>query len=234
MHLKTDIIISVHATREHPMEQYFEKCVESLVANTPEGSYRLIFVDDYCDRQGRNIVESVAGLFRDALLIRTHKQRWFTRAYNLGLRMVRTPRAVLLNADCEMGPGWLEELHDVANEYTATEHISVGLVGSVYSAEEPRRLAPTWEPGYVTGHCWLVNMQALFDMSAKRSTPGIYLDETRQDAIHIRSDVYACYDLNRLGYATLNSFKSHVGHHGGKSWGHNLGRISNLTLEQVD
>ena len=220
---QTDIVLPFRATREFPAEKYFIECVDTLCQHTM--NFRFIFVDDQCDADARAILEQTAARFPDSLLIRTHRQHWFTKAVNLGLRMVRTPWVVCLNSDTVLDHGWLEEMYSVRDEAEAQIGKRVGLVGSVLSGEEPRRWAASYNPDYVTGHAWLLSMQALTDVSVARGTPGIYLDETRPDAIHIRSDVFLSWDLNRLGWECVKSFKSAVGHVAGKSWGHQLHRI---------
>ena len=225
----TDIIISLHSTQDYPVCSYFQKCIGDLEQHTK--NYRLVLVEDGCDDEGRNAIEEVAKRHQ-AILIHTGKQRWFTRAYNLGLRMARTERVVLLNVDTELGPGWLDELYDVWEEAQKTVG-RVGLVGDVHSDAEPRRWANSVGKDYVTGHCWLVSMSALYDISADRGQPGIYLDETKAGAIHIHSDTWACWDMNRLGWATVKAFKAPIGHHGGKTWGHRLGLIPS-SLAEVD
>jgi hypothetical protein len=129
--------------------------------------------------------------------------------------------------------GWLEELQGVWEECEA-QGMKVGLVGSTMSMEEGRRWEATTGADYVTAHCLLVSMHALTEVSVKRGTPGIYLDETKQIALHIRSDVFLSYDLNALGYGTVRSFKSKVGHHGGKSWAYNLAAINSVSLQDVN
>ena len=227
---QTDIVIAVRGTRQYPIEKDFEVCIEGLVKYTQ--NYRLILVDDGSDAEGRAVVSRIADQFPTCTLIRTHRQNWFTRAYNKGLRQVRTPRAVMLNADTVLGEGWLEELYGVWDEGEQVVG-RVGLVGAVFSEPEQRRYANSVEVDYVTGHCWLVSMQAISEASAARGNPGWYLDETRQDAIHIKSDVYLCWELNRLKWATLKSFKAQVGHIGGRAWGYNLGEALSVRLDQV-
>lgn len=123
----TDIVIAVRGTPEYPIEEDFEKCVESVTQHTQR--YRFIFVDDNSGVTGGLVVERVARQFPNAVLLRTHTQNWFTRAYNKGLRLVRSPRAVAMNADVLVFPGWLDELYSVWDE--ASEKGSVGLVGAV-------------------------------------------------------------------------------------------------------
>jgi glycosyltransferase involved in cell wall biosynthesis len=221
-----DIVISVRSTPDFPTITDFENCLQTLAETTRD--YRLIVVDDNSYDAHQYQVAALVRQHRTALLIRTHYQRWFTRAYNLGLRMVRSPQAVVLNTDTLLRPGWLEELQAVWQE-AESQHGRVGLVGSVLSHEEPRRWVTTQHPGYVTAHAVLVSMQALYEVSASRGMPGWYFDETRADMIHIRSDIDLSWKMNELGWQTVMSFKSHVDHIGGRSWGHCLALIpSNL------
>jgi glycosyltransferase involved in cell wall biosynthesis len=233
----TYVVLAVHSRQPYDTREYLKECIRTLEENTT--NYKLIFVDDFCDAEGSETIREIASRHSSSYIIRTEKQRWFTRAYNLGLRLVRTSPAVILNVDTVLGAGWLEELYAVKAE--AEQVVGrVGLVSSELSGEEGRRwqhiTSPTTpgNPGYCTGHCWLVDMQALYEISAERGMPGWYLDETRQENIHIRSDNDACYAMHRLGWATVRSFKSAVGHIGGRSWGHDLGRICGLTLQQVN
>lgn len=223
-HPQTDVVVPVRDALE-----YTQNCFETLFAHTKD--FRLIVVDD--DSKVETTAYLMGLLLRQptALYIRTGQQKWFTRASNLGLRMVRTPRAILLNSDCVVDEGWLEELYGVWEEASATPGVGrVGLVGSTLSAEEPRRWARIQHPGYVTGHCWLVSMEALSDISSRRGQPGWYLNEVLREAIHISSDRIGCWELNQAGWITIASMKAAVGHHGGKSWGYNLGRIASLRI----
>lgn len=222
--MNTDIVISSRITREFPAEPDLEKCVSGLMQHTR--NVRVIFVDDNSDEEGGRFIVSQAARLPNSLLLRTHFQRWFSRAYNLGLMLVRTPYAVILNCDTVLDTGWLEELYNVKDEVESTTG-RVGLVGSVLSAEEPRRYQLSVDADYVTGHCWLVKLEALREVANARNTPGIYLDETQPRNIHIRSDVELCWDLNRLGWACVKSFKSAVGHTSAKCWGHRLWTIPN-------
>jgi glycosyltransferase involved in cell wall biosynthesis len=222
----TDIVILVRLTRQFPAEEHFKICMETLKQHTR--NFRVILVDDDSDPYGQKLIEDVAELMPESIMIRTHKQHWFTRAANLGLSMVKTKYAVLLNCDTIMGENWLEELYEVAVEVERS-HGFVGLVGSVYAQNEPRRYSVCSHPGYVTGHCWLCNMEAF-----KQISPcNMYLDETNPLNIHIRSDVDMCYRLMAKNWMCVSAYKSAVGHEAGKTWGHMLGLIPN-TLDAVN
>jgi cellulose synthase/poly-beta-1,6-N-acetylglucosamine synthase-like glycosyltransferase len=228
---ETDVVLTLHATRQYPAEKDFIQCVDTLCEHTK--NFRFIFVDDQCDPEARAILEQTAARFRSSVLIRTHFQHWFTRAVNLGLRLVQSPWAIILNADTILGLDWLEELYSVRDEAQTICGMRVGLVGSTLSGEELRRWSLSKNPDYVTGHCWLASMAALTEASNNRGTPGMYLDMTNRLNIHIRSDIEISWRLNALNWACVKSFKSPVGHTGGKSWGHNLHAIQNLTLQDV-
>lgn len=219
----TDIVITTRITKE--FEQVvgdFTNCVETLKQHT--SNFRLIFVDDNSEDEYSKYIQDIAKNFEYSLYIKTHHQRWFTRAVNLGLRMVRTPYACVVNCDTVYSPGWLEELYAVKDEVEATVG-KVGLVGSIQSDEEQRRYQLSVGRDYVTGHCWLLSMQGIFEVSAARGTPGIYLDETNPGTIHIVSDVHICWNLNQQGWQCVKAFKSNVGHIGGRTWGQQLHRI---------
>jgi glycosyltransferase involved in cell wall biosynthesis len=196
-------------------------------------NYRLILVDDNSDPEGAAFIDALAKEKHDTLLIRSNYQRWFTRTVNLGLRMVRTPWACVLNTDTEYGPGWLDELLAVRDEAQAAMGRRVGLVGSVRYEKTLPRWMSTAPADYVTGHCWLLSMDALYEVSANRGTPGIYLNEQERKQIHIHSDNYLCWDLNRLNWATIKAFHAEVFHHDGKSWGHALGEALAVQIEDV-
>jgi len=217
-----------------PVEDCFEKCVTTVHSHT--SNYRFIFVNDDSDEILTRRITQIARRFPESVVLKTHKQHWFTRAVNLGLRLVKTPYAVVLNCDVVVDAGWLDELYAVKDEVEANVG-KVGLVGSQLSGEEPRRYEVTVKgqgaQDYVTGHCWLMNMQAMWEASCAHGTPGWVLDETRADCIHIRSDVALSWELNHLGWQTVRSFKSWVGHIGGRSWGHIIGSIPH-SLEQVN
>jgi glycosyltransferase involved in cell wall biosynthesis len=226
----TDIIIPFRSTGEFRTESCLEQCIVTLLEHTH--NFRLVFVDDACDDIGREFLHKTAMAFPECVVVRTYKQRWFTRAVNLGLRMARTPWCVELNSDVVLGENWLEELYAVRDEVEALNQKKVGLVGSVYAANEQRRYWVTQPPDFVTGHCWLINMEAAAQVGTSHGTPKDYLDETADKTVHIFSDNYLCYQLNNLGWQTVAAFKSGVGHVAGRSWGHQLHRIP--SCKEVD
>lgn len=229
--MNTDVVITYRSTPMFPTGDLLEQCITSLEKHTH--GVRLIIVDDNSDEAGAQVVDRLARARGNALVVRTGFQRWFTKAVNLGLSLVRTERAVVLNSDCILDAGWLEELNDVWNTVEKETGQRVGLIGSCLSSEEPRRYAISNMPDYVTGHAWCLNMEAMHDAANVRCTPGRFLDETTALNIHIRSDVTICWELNKLGWQCVKSFKSAVGHIGGRSWGHFVAQVQGLRLEDV-
>jgi glycosyltransferase involved in cell wall biosynthesis len=225
----TDIVIPVHGAFE-----YVKKTVHQLYEAT--NNFRLIVVDDFSDTETREFLygPECTGRDRRNIYVRSNRQLWFTRASNTGLRLVETPQAVLLNSDMELSPGWLEELYGCWEEFEQTTSRRVGLVGHTQDMASPNRYEETREPNYVTGHTLLLSMQALQEASVDRGDPGRYLDELDQKAAHINSDRFLCYQLNKLGWATVKSFKAQCGHHGFKSWNADLGTVFSLKLEDLD
>lgn len=224
MYPQTDIVVPIHDALD-----YTQACIDSLFKYT--SNFRLILVDDFSQPETTDYLLSVLQRQRFSLYVRTAHQVWFTRASNLGLRIVRTQRAVLMNSDCVVDEGWLDELYAVwADAESKIIGRKIGLVGSHLSAEEPRRWAESFEPGYVTGHALLLSISILSEIADRRGNSGWYLDEVHREAVHINSDRFLSYEMNRAGYATVASFKSAVGHHGGKSWGYDLGRVAQVQL----
>jgi GT2 family glycosyltransferase len=227
----TDIVIPIRLTKEFAVaDAYFSKCISSLREYTH--NFRPIFVDDNSDVDRQRDIEAAAELFPSSILVRTHKQRWFTRAINLGLSLARTTWVVTLNCDVVLNPGWLEELYTLRDLFVQ-QNKRVGLVGSVFSESESRRFEECRHPGYVTGHAVLQSIYALHDVANSRGTPGIFYNEIDPLMIHIRSDVEICYRMMSLGWTCVSAFKSYVGHEAGKTWGHLLHRIPN-SLEVVN
>jgi glycosyltransferase involved in cell wall biosynthesis len=220
-----DIVVPVHNALD-----YVQTCLTTLYETTE--NFRLIVVDDYSNRETKAYLASELGHHRIHTLVSTSRQRWFTEAANTGLRLVKTDMVILLNSDCHMHPGWLEELRAVWD--LGREVGKVGLVGSMHSPGNSSRWQVVSEPNYVTGHCLLLSLPILQEVASQRHPPGGFLDDTRSDAIHINSDRFLSYEINRLGYQTIIAHHSAVSHAGGRSWSHELGKLSGLSLESIN
>lgn len=227
-----DVLIPIHGALPH-----LRSCINSLFQNTT--NLRLILVNDFSnDLEMDQYLAEVQRDQKSTITLRTGKQHWFTRAVNLGLRVVRTERVVILNSDCIVNPGWLEELENTFDELVAGNvHREIGMVGSFHVGPDHPRFQETRKNtsyDYVTGHCILVSMNALHRVAFQRGTPGWFFDETQQSNIHINSDRIMCYEMNALGIATFCNYHAQVHHVDGASWGHNLGKVFSIQMEDVD
>lgn len=226
----TDICIPVHDALD-----YTKACVTSIYDHTPKDQFRLVLVDDYSDQPTREYLYGPECLGRDQrnVYVRLGKQHWFTRASNTGLKLVKTSKAILLNSDCVVNDGWMDELYSVMDAAQNSLGKTVALVGDA-GRDDGKRWEETIPPNYVTGHCLLLDMDCLRRVANERGTPDRYLDEIHQEAIHINSDRYLSIELNKLGYATVAAFQVALGHHGGKSWGYELTKVGKIQLADVD
>lgn len=213
-----DIIIPVHNALEH-----LKVCVDTVYQHTKD--FRLILVDDCSDADTKAYLQTVVARNESNLMVQTVRQKWFSRACNLGFRLVRTDRCILLNSDCIVNEGWIEELAGVWSDLENTGH-KVGLVGAYGDPGNAVRYVTTSKPNYVTGHCWFCNMHAFSEVAIQRNTHGYFFNERDPMQVHINSDRIFCHELNELGYTTASAFKVPVGHEGGKSWGHNLDAVA--------
>src|SRR5437762_5840345 len=152
-HPATDIIVPVHNALS-----YLRHCIDTVCTHT--SNYRIVFVDDCSDQDTKNYLQSAINDHSDWLVVHTDKRKWFTRAANMGLRLVKTEKALLLNSDTEVNAGWLQEMYDVWDDVKRVNSIvNIGLVGSISCITDPA--TPRWiytnvnNGGYVSGHCWL-------------------------------------------------------------------------------
>ena len=209
----TDIVITVHNALEHA-----GRCIADVCKNTQ--NFRLIVVDDDSGPVTRAWLsgENCLRASRSNLVIQTNYARYWTRASNLGLRLVRTPWAVLLNSDVTLGPGWLDELYDAKAKIHGHNGSRVGLVGHVCSNMawglhyREGECEEVHEPNYINGHCWLLNMQAMAAIARARGHEGWYMDETDPSFIHYRTDPHTCWELAAAGYKSVAVFRDTVQH----------------------
>lgn len=221
-----DIVIPVHSAK-----QFLENTVNYVLEFTKD--FRFIFVDDYSDAETKDYLSWLCHQHPTSLCVRTHKQKWFTRSSNLGLRLTRTDKIVLLNSDVRIWGDWIGELNAVWAE-CETNGMKVGLVGSVHDMETAPRYVPSKEPDYVTGHCWMFSRDAYNSICSLRGQVNCFFDEEDEGQVHINSDRIVCYELNRMGYSTIASYKTPLGHYGGKSWGFNLAKVASVRMKDLD
>lgn len=228
MRASLDIVIPIHNALE-----FLTSCINTVYEYTKD--FRLIMVDDCSDQATKAYIQEVLHRDPTSVLVQTSRQKWFTRASNLGFRMVRTERCVLLNSDCVVNAGWLQELQEIWAD-VESKGMKVGLVGHWGNPGAGERYVTTNDPNYVTGHCWLANMEAFRHAASARGTPNDIFNERDAYQVHINSDRIFCHELNKIGYTTAVSFHAAIGHHGGKSWSYDLESVARAvpTLGVID
>ena len=213
-----DVVVPIHDAWP-----YAEKCLTTLLDTSSPWIRNLVIVDDASSLETKAALMTwitEQGSQARVVLLKTKKQQWFTRAANIGLRATIAPYVALINSDCELREGWLTEMFRVMQ---ASESV---LVGAFFEPQNVNAWKCAVAPEYVTGHCWLVDRRA-FDLVG-------FLDEQRNDAIHINSDRYFCYALERVGQRVAYAYHANVIHHGSKSWDpRQLGRVLQLTKEDL-
>jgi GT2 family glycosyltransferase len=215
--MKIDLVVPIHNAWD-----YAENCFESVL-KVRDKINKWIFVDDFSGSDTKSKLHAWIDSHKelDITLLTNPKQRWFTRTANTGLKASTADRVMLLNTDTVCEDDWLDELHYVMDETGSI------LVGSLYEPEKDKRWELTNFPGYVTGHAWLLKKECFTEVG--------YLDEYRDDAIHINSDRYYCYTLNAAGFKTVYSYKSKVHHYGSRSWDTRfVGNVLAMRKAQVD
>lgn len=218
-----DICIPVHNAKS-----WLENTVNNVLEFTR--NYRLIFTDDFSNAETKEYLSWLCHQHPTSICIRTHKQKWFTRSSNLCMRLARTEKFILLNSDVRIWGDWIGEMLAVWKE-VESQGTKVGMVGSVHDQEGAPRYILSKEPDYVTGHCVMFSRESY---NAILSTRDSFFNEKEEGQIHINSDRVICYDLNKIGYATVASYKTPLGHHGGKSWGFDLGKVGSLKMADLD
>ena len=130
-----DIVICVHNALAD-----FRRCIESVVACTPE-PYHLVLVDDGSDADTRLFIESIADVYA-AQLIRNEFAVGYTRAANMGMHATQADFVLLLNSDTVVTEGWLDRL--VACAYS-DQHI--GIVGPLSNTASWQSVPALFEDG---------------------------------------------------------------------------------------
>lgn len=124
------------------------RCLAALREHTPAGAQLLLIDDASTDPAVAPLLAMAAG-WPNVQVLRNRRNRGFTRTVNRGLEEV-SPAAdvVLLNADTEVGPGWLQGLAVAA--WARAEHATATAVSdnagafSVPELEQANPLPARW------------------------------------------------------------------------------------------
>jgi len=105
--------------------QCVQRCIDALLRHTPMARRKILIDDASTD-------PAIAGILRefarrpDVLIRRNEKNLGYTATCNLGMALAGRADVVLLNADTQVGPRWLERLR-----LTAYSDAAVGTVTAV-------------------------------------------------------------------------------------------------------
>ena len=89
---------------------YVQECLDSILAYTRIGSYRLIIIDDASDFHTRRYLDKVAAQHPHITIHHNPDNQGFIRACNLGITLGDAPFIALVNSDVVVTPNWLERL----------------------------------------------------------------------------------------------------------------------------
>ena len=111
------------------LEETTRPCMESIIANTPEGRYELIVVDNASADGTADYLKTFAARHENVRLLLNETNRGYAGGNNDGIKLAQGQYIVLLNNDTLVPGGWLEKLLKLFNEQS-----DVGLVGPVTNA----------------------------------------------------------------------------------------------------
>ena len=140
--------------------EYTKKCIESIRKNTTV-PYQLVVVDNGSIDETPQYLRSIMADDKD-ILIRLHKNIGFGPGNNLASKVVKTEYICLVNNDCEVEEGWLEQLIEASKKG--------GLIGASMNFLEPNRKDKRFDHvgirktnwGYIEGWCLLIK-RSLFE-----------------------------------------------------------------------
>jgi GT2 family glycosyltransferase len=129
------------------------RCLTALRQHTPSGA-RLWLIDDASTDAGVAPLLAMAAAWPNVRVLANRRNRGYTATVNRGLREVGRGDVVLLNADTEVGPGWLGALRRAA--YARVDTASATAVSdnagafSVPELEQHNLLPLRWNPADAT------------------------------------------------------------------------------------
>lgn len=180
------------------------------------GVRRVILVDN-ASQDGT--LDEVARLLPQAQVVRNSVNVGFGRANNIGLGMVTTAYALLLNPDCVLSPGALDQLLEAAQRYPDAAilapkvFLAPGRVGTSFRPFFFRRQPGTFlEPEGDVCADWLIGAAMLLNMAHMRSIgffdPWFFLFYEEEDL---------CLRVRQAGHAAILVSDAHVTHAGRRS-----------------
>lgn len=192
-----DVIIPIHNCKN-----YLEVCLQTLENTVTDEMNSLILIDDKSDTDTHEYIKQYfpnPNKIKKILKIYNDKNLYFTRTVNKGLKATKQEYVFIINSDCILKKGWIEEYFQVMQITNAT---LLGMHDSSINYKE--RYTIIKPPNYVTGHCWLIKTKVFDDIG--------YLKEDSAATVHYGSDEEYSHRLNAHGYITAYTHHSGVIH----------------------
>ncbi|MBL8025067.1 MAG: glycosyltransferase, partial [Fibrobacteres bacterium] len=221
--LKVSIVILTFNQRE-----YTEKCLESIRANTPQGSYEIIIVDNASKDGTAEWLKSEKAAGKIHQLILNSDNRGVSGGWNQGMRVATGDYVLIFNNDTIVPVNWLNNMLRCAESRP-----DIGMVGPMsnsisglqcekvcgytsmhefrefsekYMAEQSGNW---WELFRIVGFCMLIKRKVVAEVGE--------FDE-RFGKGNFEDDDY-CIRVRRAGYKIMVAGDSFIHHFGGVSFG---------------
>lgn len=124
--MKATIRTSIVVLCYNGLEETTRPCLDSIIANTPVGSYELIVVDNASADGTAQYLQSFAAQHAHVRIQLNDTNKGYAGGNNDGIKLAQGQYIVLLNNDTLVPSGWLNSLLKLFNEQP-----DVGLVGPV-------------------------------------------------------------------------------------------------------
>lgn len=225
---------NVYIVPVHNALPYVQQTLNDLINPEITTPCSMVVVNDSSGEETTQYLKSFAQNNPNVTLLHNTAQQLFTRTVNRGLRkawsLFRPKFLTVVNSDCRLQPHW-----DLFMSLIMEEQ-DIGLVG--YRDSTPPDLPDLYEdvrsPGFVTGHLLMLRTQALLEVGVfcESDTGGLLYPEYApyKGLAHIGSDRHLCACMQKGGYRTVYCNEQGVEHEAGKSWGHDLGWLSQFQL----
>lgn len=123
---KQQTLASIVVLAYNGLEDVTRPCIDSILENTPEGSYELVLVDNASSDGTAAYFESLRAKYRHVTLCLNQHNKGYAGGNNDGMRLAKGDYVVLLNNDTLVPWGWLERLLGLLKT-----NANIGLVGPV-------------------------------------------------------------------------------------------------------
>ena len=197
---------------------YVQECLDSILAHTRPGSYRLIVIDDASDAHTRSYLDNFATQHPHITLHHNPDNLGFVRSCNFGIALGHAPFVALINSDVVVTPDWLDRLLSCANSdpriatvnpftnHAAQINLPLAPGANFFGMDEYLQHLPPLTADVVTGvgFCLLLRRSVLEQL-------GVF-DEIYGHGYGEESDL--CMRLTTNGYRTVVAGNVYIYHKG--------------------